>query len=212
MSSLLSSKDAPTDLEVDHVGSSQAAKAASHERIVKAAAARIRRDGIGGVSVSELMNEAGLTHGGFYRHFSSRDDLVAEAVDAALAHGSRRTDAAARIGGIPALTAIIDGYLSQLHRDQPETGCAVAALPADISRSEARTRQAYGRQVRRYVDVLVDMIPGAEPETKQDEALLILAALVGALSMARAVDDSDLSDEILTRTARALHRQVHERD
>lgn len=212
MSSLLSSKDSPANSEVDHVGSSQADKAASHERIVNAAAARIRRDGIPGVSVSELMNEAGLTHGGFYRHFSSRDDLVAEAVDAALAHGSRRTDAAARIGGIPALTAIIDGYLSQSHRDQPETGCAVAALPADISRSEGRTRQAYGRQVRRYIDVLVDMIPGAEPETKQDEALLILAALVGALSMARAVDDSDLSDEILTRTARALHRQVHERD
>jgi TetR/AcrR family transcriptional repressor of nem operon len=205
------SKDPPTNLEIESVGSSQADKAASHGRIVKAAAARIRRDGIGGVSVSELMNEAGLTHGGFYRHFSSRDDLVAEAVDAALAHGSRRTDAAASIGGVPALTAIIDGYLSQLHRDKPEAGCAVAALPADVSRSSSRTRQAYGRQVQRYVDLLVDLIPAAEPEAKRDEALLTLAALVGALSMARAVNEAALSDEILSRTARALRRHVDER-
>ena len=77
------------------MGSSQADKAASHERIVKAAAARIRRDGVDSVSVAELMREAGLTHGGFYRHFGSRDDLVAEAIEAALAQGSERVQAAA---------------------------------------------------------------------------------------------------------------------
>lgn len=186
------------------MGSSQADKAASHERIVKAAAARVRRDGIGGVSVTELMNEAGLTHGGFYRHFNSRDELITEAVDAALAHGSRRSDAAAKIGGLPALEGIIDAYLSRLHRDKPETGCAVAALPADISRSGARTREAYGQQVRRYIDLLEDLIPSGDPDAKQDEAFLILAALVGAVSMARAVNDAELSDEILARTARAL--------
>src|SRR6202011_2563417 len=120
--------------EAGHVGSSQADKAASHERIVKAAAARIRCDGVEGVGVADLMREAGLTHGGFYRHFGSRDDLVAEAVETALAHGSKRAEAVACQGGPEALATTIDAYLSPLHRDKPETGCAVAALPADIAR------------------------------------------------------------------------------
>jgi TetR/AcrR family transcriptional repressor of nem operon len=194
-------------LEKHGVGTSQAEKAASHERIVTAAAARIRRDGIGGVSVSELMHDAGLTHGGFYRHFGSRDELIADAVDAALADGSRRTDAVAAVGGLP---GFIDAYLSAAHRDTPETGCAVAALPADVSRAGPRTRDAYGRQVRRYVELLAGLIPGVERESNRDDALLSLAALVGAVSMARAVSDPDLSDEILARTARALHRHLRE--
>jgi TetR/AcrR family transcriptional regulator, transcriptional repressor for nem operon len=186
------------------VGSSQADKAASHERIVKAASRRIRRDGIDNVSVAELMNQAGLTHGGFYRHFDSRDELVAEAIDAALAQGSERVHAAAKVGGEDALAAIIDAYLSRLHRDKPETGCAVAALPTDISRTDARARAAYSRQVRTYVDLLAELTPARDP----DERHLILAALVGALLLARAVDDRRLSDEILDSVTRALHRYV----
>lgn len=190
------------------MGSSQADKAASHERIIKAAAARIRRDGIDGMSVADLMSEAGLTHGGFYRHFRSRDELVEEAVDVALAHGARRAEAASSIGGTPGITAIIDGYLSPLHRDKPETGCAVAALPAEIARSSTRARRSYARQVRRYLDLLAELGPRADHDAERDEALLILSALVGALSMARAVDDPELSDEILQRTARALQRRT----
>ena len=117
------------------MGSSQADKAASHQRIVTAAAARIRRAGVDGLSVADLMGEAGLTHGGFYRHFGSRDDLVAEAVEAALTRGSKRAEAAARQGGTEGLAATIDAYLSPASPRQPETGCAVAALPADIARS-----------------------------------------------------------------------------
>src|SRR5882724_2675431 len=142
------------------MGSSQADKTASHDRIVTAAAASIRRGGIDAVKVSELMREAGLTHGGFYRHFGSRDDLIDEAVDTALEQGSRRTEQAASIGGTAALTAIIDGYLSQAHRDTPEAGCAVGALPADISRCGTRARQAYGRQVRRSIDLLGGLFKG----------------------------------------------------
>ena len=183
------------------MGSSQAEKAASHERIVKAAAARIRRDGVDGVGVADLMRDAGLTHGGFYRHFGSREDLVAEAVEAALAHGSRRSEAAAHLGGPEALAMIIDGYLSPLHRDKPETGCAVAALPSDIARGGQRARAAYTAQVRRYLDLLAGMRPGEDP-------YLILAALVGAIALARAVDDPGLSDEILERVARTLHRHT----
>ena len=111
------------------------------------------------MGVADLMREAGLTHGGFYRHFGSRDDLVAEAVAAALAHGSKRAEAAARQGGPEALAATIDAYLSPLHRDKPETGCAVAALPADIARSSQRARAAYTAQVRRYLDLLAGLTP-----------------------------------------------------
>ena len=166
----------------------------------------MRRDGIDSVSVVELMNEAGLTHGGFYRHFGSRDDLVAEAIDTALAQGSERIQAAAKLGGPAALAAIIDGYLSPLHRDKPETGCAVAALPSDIARSNPRARTAYSRQVRSYLDLLAGLAPARDP----DEGHLILAALVGALVLARAVDDRGLSGEILESAARALHRHVED--
>ena len=183
------------------MGSSQADKAASHERIVKTASRRIRRQGIDNVSVAELMTQAGLTHGGFYRHFDSRDELVAEAIDDALAQGSRRVQASAKLGRPAALSAIVDGYLSRLHRDKPETGCAVAALPTDIVRCAPRARAAYSRQVRGYVEGLTELTPSRDP----DEAHLTVAALVGALLLARAVDDRHLSDEILDRVARALH-------
>lgn len=173
-------------------------------RIVQAASRRMRRDGIQSVTVAELMDEAGLTHGGFYRHFESRNDLVAEAIDTALAQGSARVQAAAKLGGPEALAAIIDGYLSRLHRDRPDTGCAVAALPTDIARTDPRARAAYSRQVRTYIDLLAELTPARDA----DEAYLILAALVGALALARAVDDRGLSDEILDSVARALRRHV----
>ena len=163
------------------MGSSQADKAASHERIVKAASRRIRRDGIDNVSVAELMNQAGLTHGGFYRHFDSRDDLVAEAIDAALAQGSERVHAAAKLGGADALAAIIDAYLSRLHRDKPETGCAVAALPTDIARADARVRAAYSRQVRTYLDLLAELTPARDPRrTPSDPRRARRSARAGA--------------------------------
>ena len=186
------------------MGSSQADKAASHERIVKAASGTIRRDGIDNVGVGELMKQAGLTHGGFYRHFESREDLVAEAIDAALAHGSRRVRQASQLGGPEALAAMIDGYLSRLHRDKPETGCAVAALPTDIARCGPRARAAYSRQVRSYIDLLTELAPDRD----RGKGQMILAALVGALVLARAVDDRDLSDGILEMVNRALHSYV----
>jgi TetR/AcrR family transcriptional regulator, transcriptional repressor for nem operon len=189
---------------------SQAEKHASHARIVKAAAAQIRRDGVDAVKVAELMREAGLTHGGFYRHFGSREDLIDEAIDAALTDGSRQADTGESLDPGDELAQIIDGYLSKAHRDNPQVGCAVAALPTDVSRCGSRARHAYSRQVRRYIDRLVGLVRQAEPDPKRDEAILTLSALVGAVAMARAVDDPELSDEILTRTANALHRRAHE--
>src|SRR3984885_11464287 len=189
---------------------SQVEKEASHTRIVKAAAAQIRQDGIDAVRVSELMREAGLTHGGFYRHFGSREDLIEEAIDAALTDGSRQVDTGESLDPAAQLAQIIDGYVSKAPRDNPQVGCAVAALPADVSRCGSRARHAYSRQVRRYIDRLLGLAQQAEPDTKRDEAILTLSALVGAVAMSRAVDEPELSDEILTRTANALHRRTHE--
>ena len=186
------------------MGSSQAHKAANHELIVNAASRRVRRDGIDNIAVAELMQEVGLTHGGFYRHFGSREDLVAEAVAAALDHGAKRVSAAAELGSPDALTTLIDGYLSALHRDKPETGCAVAALPTDIHRADPRARAAYSDQVRSYIEILTRLAPDGD----RDDGHLILSALVGSLALARAVGDRDLSDDILESVARALHRHL----
>ena len=123
------------------MGTSQAAKAATHDRILDIAAARIRRDGIDGLTVAELMNEAGLTHGGFYRHFDSREQLVAEAAQRA-DQGSAWTIAAGQVGGQPGFAALIDGYLSTRHRDHPEAGCGVAGVAADAAALAAQRRPA----------------------------------------------------------------------
>ncbi|WEZ86230.1 TetR/AcrR family transcriptional regulator (plasmid) [Rhizobium sp. 32-5/1] len=186
------------------MGSSKADKAASHDRIVDIAAARMRRSGINGVGVAELMREAGLTHGGFYRHFESRDELVSAAVERALAQGSARTVAASGKGGRRALETIVDDYLSPAHRAHPEAGCAVAGLAEDISRADDRTRSAYGRQVEQYLELLAGLTPGTDAAGDRRRACLVLSALVGALAMARAIGEGGLSDEILSDTATAL--------
>jgi TetR/AcrR family transcriptional regulator, transcriptional repressor for nem operon len=131
---------------------------------------------------------------------------VAEAIAEALAQGSRRLPASTELGRQAALAAIVDGYLSRLHRDKPETGCAVAALATDIARTDPRARAAYSDQVRSYVEVLTELTPDHNP----DQAHLILAALVGAVLLARAVDDRRLSNELLESTARALHSYVED--
>src|SRR5712692_7470155 len=130
------------------VGTSQAAKAASHDRILDIAAARIRRDGVDSLAVAELMKEAGLTHGGFYRHFDSREQLVAEAAQRALGQGSAPAIAAAHLGGQRGFTALVDGYLSARHRDHPEAGCAVACNAADVARAGGSARATYTRQLQ----------------------------------------------------------------
>jgi TetR/AcrR family transcriptional repressor of nem operon len=186
------------------VGTSQAAKAASHDRILDIAAAQIRRDGVDSLSVAELMKEAGLTHGGFYRHFDSREVLVAEAAQRALSQGSARAIAAADLGGRRGYTAVVNGYLSAQHRDHPESGCAVATSAEDIARVGGAARTAYSQQVREYLTVLERLIDKQGSPAGRREAVLTLSVLVGALSMARAIDDPALSEQILADAAAAL--------
>jgi TetR/AcrR family transcriptional regulator, transcriptional repressor for nem operon len=190
------------------VGTSQAAKAASHDRILDIAAARIRRDGIDGLAVAELMKEAGLTHGGFYRHFDSREHLVAEAAQRALTQGSAWTIAAARLGGQRGYTALVDGYLSTRHRDHPEAGCGVAGVAADAARAGGPAQASYTRQVKECLAVIADLTGNPDRPAGEREAVLTLSALVGAISIARAVDDPDLSEQIMTQAAAALKQRI----
>jgi TetR/AcrR family transcriptional regulator, transcriptional repressor for nem operon len=185
------------------VGHSQFEKAESHDRIVNVAAARFRESGVAGVGVADLMQEAGLTHGGFYRHFASRDDLVAEAVERALSEGARAVAAVAERRGRP-LDALVDGYLSSAHRDGLATSCAVTTLAADVARSNQRARSAYTRQVAAYLELLTRLIVASTPRAQRRRALAALATLVGAVSMARAVNDENLSREILKSVAEEL--------
>ena len=194
------------------MGTSRAAKAASHDRILDIAAARIRRDGIGGLVVANLMKEAGLTHGGFYRHFESRQQLVAEAAQRALTQGSAWTITVGRIGGEQGYTALVDGYLSPWHRDHPESGCGVAGVAADAARAAGPERGSYTRQVKECLAVLTGLTGHADHQAAEREAFLTLSALVGAICVARAVDDPDLSGQILASVAAALKQRVLKRD
>jgi TetR/AcrR family transcriptional repressor of nem operon len=190
------------------VGTSQAAKAASHNRILDIAAARIRSSGIDSLAVAELMKEAGLTHGGFYRHFDSREHLVAEATQRALSQGSEPTMAAGRLGGQRGYTALVESYLSKRHRDHPESGCGVAGVAVDVARAGGAPRATYARQVQVCLAVLADLIDNPDREVAYREAVLTLSALVGAISMARAVNDPGLSKQILTDARAALKERV----
>jgi TetR/AcrR family transcriptional repressor of nem operon len=190
------------------VGTSQAAKAETHDRILDIAAARIRRDGVARLGVAEIMKEAGLTHGGFYRHFDSREQLVAEAAQRALARGSEWTVSSGEVGGRRGYTRLVDGYLSTWHRDHPESGCGVAGVAADMARDDGPARHSYTRQVRECLAVLTDLLDGPDHRAGDGEAVLALSALVGAISIARAIDDPELSAQLLADVAAALKERT----
>src|SRR3979411_2184530 len=122
------------------MGHSRADKSKTHKRIVKIAARRFREEGLAGVGIAELMKEAGLTVGGFYKHFDSRDDLVAEAVSSAFGNWKRKVDAAASGGPALSYEKLIQDYLDEAHRDNPGAGCAYSALAPEIAHSDKKTR------------------------------------------------------------------------
>jgi len=186
------------------VGHSKAQKATTHKRIVAIAAKRFREKGVAGVGIAELMKEAGLTVGGFYKHFDSRDDLVAEAVSSAFGTWKRQVDDAASGGPPMTYTKLIDDYLNEAHRDDPGTGCAYSALAEEISRSDKRTRALASEQIRNDLQLIAGLLPGKNRRAARSRAILTFSALVGALSLARAVSDQALSREILKTVAELL--------
>jgi TetR/AcrR family transcriptional repressor of nem operon len=192
------------------MGHSKAAKAGSHQRIVEKAATLFRENGVDRVGVADLMKQAGLTHGGFYRHFGSRDELVAEAIERALEDGGKAVAAVLSSKQPPAvlLAALVDAYLSAAHCDNVASSCAVTTLAADVARSNDRARSAYTRQVDVYLGLLTRLIAGEKQKARRAKAIAALSTLVGAVSMARAVNDAKLSREILKAAADDLKAQL----
>jgi TetR/AcrR family transcriptional regulator, transcriptional repressor for nem operon len=171
--------------------------AQNRERILDAAAQLFRERGFDGIGVADLMKEAGLTHGGFYGHFSSKDDLIAQAsareLTRSLAFWSQVVEGASG----NRLSAIAERYLTNTHRDNPGTGCMLAALGPDVARQGQPVRSAVTDYVRSAVDLLTTLVPGKFKAARRQKAISAYATLVGAMVLARAVDDRALSQEIL---------------
>ena len=183
------------------MGYSKVQKEQTHKRIVAIASKRLREKGLAGLGIAELMKEAGLTVGGFYKHFDSRDELVAEALSAAFGTWQRQKEAS-QPGGRPlSFAKLIDDYLSDAHRNNPGTGCAFSALAPEIARSDKRTRVLTSEQVRNDLELIVGLLPGKDKRAARSRAILTFSALVGAMSLARAVSDEVLAHEILTTVA-----------
>ena len=192
------------------MGHSRAEKAKTHKRIVSIASKKFREKGLAGVGIAALMKEAGLTVGGFYKHFDSRDHLVAEAVNSAFGGWKRRVDAA-KSGGPPvSYEKLIDEYLNEAHRDNPGTGCAFSALAPEIARSDKRTRALTSEQVRNDIQLIAALRPAKDKRTARSRAVLTFSALVGAMALARAVSDEALSREILKTVAELLKNSASE--
>ena len=166
-----------------------------HEKILEEAAKLFRERGFEGAGVAEIMKAVGLTHGAFYAHFPSKEALEAEAVERAFAQSDHR---------VYALTAeasdkkqvFLDNYLSAAHRDDPGSGCAIAALGPEIARDSA-ARKPFTQRVKHMIDGMTDRFRWKCKGAARRNALHLLSAAVGALVLARAVDDPRLSDEIL---------------
>ena len=188
------------------MGYSQAQKEKTHQRIVAIASRRFREKGLAGLGIAELMEEAGLTVGGFYKHFASRDKLVAEALGDAFGVWQRQKEAAESNGQSLSFEKLIGDYVSDVHRKNPGAGCAFSALAPEIARSDQRTRALTSEQVRRDLKFIVGLLPTKDKRAARSRAILTFSALVGAMSLARAVSDEALSREILKTVADLLKK------
>jgi TetR/AcrR family transcriptional repressor of nem operon len=186
--------------------------AQNRERILASAARLFREHGIDATGVDAITEDAGLTHGGLYSQFGSKEAIAAEAIRFALARAKRVWQRALeRNPGMAALPAIVDTYLSRAHRDAPGTGCVVAALGTDIARQPRRVRQAFTREVKDDLEFLSRLMPDDGKEGRYEDAIAMFASMAGALILARAVNDEELSDLILKSTAKRMIKRAKPR-
>jgi TetR/AcrR family transcriptional regulator, transcriptional repressor for nem operon len=171
--------------------------AINRERILEVGTRLFREHGLDGIGVADLMREAGLTHGGFYGHFDSKEELMAKACERGLAKSVAKWESLYVRDGPDALAAMADHYLSARHRDHPGAGCIAAAVGVEAARHGPSVRRAYTNGVRSLVDVLAQVVPGRARAARRKRALATFAAMIGAMVLARAVDDSELSADIL---------------
>ena len=187
------------------MGHSQEHKIKTHQRIVRTAAKRFREKGLGGVAIADLMKELGLTVGGFYKHFDSRDDLVAESFRAAAGPWQKQL-LAAESGGPPVTyQGLVDSYLTETHRDHPGNGCPISALVCDIARGGKQIRSLLTKQIESEIELLANSLPQNDGAARS-KAILAVSALLGAVELARAVSDATLSREVLESTREVLRQ------
>jgi TetR/AcrR family transcriptional regulator, transcriptional repressor for nem operon len=180
-------------------------KLETHARIVRKASVRLRERGAHGIGVADLMKDAGLTHGGFYAHFNSREALVIEAFTYAMDRSTERWRKLAE-QALPEkrLAKVVNSYLTPLHRDDPGRGCAIPALGAEIARENSRTRKVFAGRLEQMIEVLADQIQGVPRKVARKRATSMLATMIGTLVMARIAGTGDFSDEILSAGRRAV--------
>jgi TetR/AcrR family transcriptional repressor of nem operon len=172
--------------------------AKTRERIIASAAAEFREHGIAATGLADFMKAAGLTHGGFYRHFESKDQLVAEACSAAIATMTERVaSSASRKRGRKGLETAVADYLSTEHRDNPRDGCPLAALGGEMARADARTRAAATAGFLKLADALVGGFDDGTPDEARRRAMVAALTMIGALTISRVVTDRALSNAIL---------------
>ena len=175
-------------------------KAKTHARLLKKAAEQFRSKGLQGTGIAKLMNQMGLTHGGFYAHFQNKSDLVATATAKMFDETVEQMRLA--VQGAPEgkeLAAIVDAYLSQQHRDHRDQGCPIPVLTAEIARQPLSVRRAYTQGFNELIKTVSVHMPGKDHEQKCDKARLLISGMAGSMMMAKAISDRELSDKMLAK-------------
>jgi TetR/AcrR family transcriptional regulator, transcriptional repressor for nem operon len=178
--------------------------ALNRDRIIDAAGALFRERGFGGIGVADIMQAADLTHGGFYGHFTSKDDLVAQACRRVMALAIANWEKTTERDPDDPFGALLTRYLSPRHRDDPARGCVFAALGADAARSGPLVHDAFADGLEPLIALLAQSAPGSSKAARRRKAVAAMSGLVGALLLARAIGKRELSDEILEATRREL--------
>ncbi|MRW93273.1 TetR family transcriptional regulator [Duganella sp. FT80W] len=186
---------------------SKAETAETRRRIVEIAAKAFRKQGIEATGVAQIMASAGLSHGGFYRHFTSKDQLVTEALSATEKNLLRDSAAAAETGG-DAILRVFNEYMTSNYRDNVEDGCPLAAMGSELVRANDDTRHAATNSFRKITDTVAPFMHARDGEDRDDMAISLLTNMIGALTVARMVDDPVLSDKILAVTQRRIGRVI----
>jgi TetR/AcrR family transcriptional repressor of nem operon len=180
-------------------------KLETHARIVKRASVKLREKGAHGVGVADLMKDAGLTHGGFYAHFDSREALVIEAFAHAMDRSTERwRKLAEQTPPEQRMAAIVDGYLTPAHRDDPGHGCAIPTLGAEIARESPKTRKAFAAKLEEMIDALAEQMADTPRKAARKQATAMIATMMGTLVMARVAGNGEFSEEILNSGREAV--------
>src|SRR5580693_1572446 len=176
------------------MGYSKSDKVETHARIVSVAAKRFRELGLEGIGVADVMKEAGVTVGGFYKHFDSRDELVVEALASAFQDLDRWEE------NTDTLTKVLKAYLTEEHRDAPGTGCALGALLGDMSRASRSAKAVYTARLKRTLAYSTGLVPTNGISDRRARAIFTISAILSAINLSRAVSDPNLSRDILQQT------------